>query len=197
MDKKKDLIISLRLKKGAGECLQNAQRLLEDAKILFYENGSYPSCFALIVLSMEEMAKASKLNDYCQRNEEMSKEEWEKFTDKKAHLNKLLWMQQKDMNWISEVTKLYEESLRKIASQVEWAKDVKEFHRKIASVLNNWKLSSLYVDYDFGKEKWKTPWATPLTNGVFMDENICLANIKRAEWWISKLTHEIRGVRTW
>lgn len=56
MNEKKDVIVSSRLKKGAEECLQNAERLLKDAKILFYEKGSYPTCFALIMLSMEEMA---------------------------------------------------------------------------------------------------------------------------------------------
>lgn len=123
----------------------------------------------------------------------MPKEEWKKFTkNKKAHINKLLWMEQKDTSWISEITKLYEENLRKMASQVEWAKDLEDFHRKIASVLHHWKLNSLYVEYDFDREKWNTPLATPLINEVFMDEIICRANILKAEWWISKLTYEIR-----
>lgn len=196
MSEKKDVIASKRLKKGAEECLQNAERLLKDAQILFYEKGSYPTCFALIMLSMEEMAKASKLSDYCQRNEDMPKEEWKKFTrSKKAHINKLLWMEQKDMSWISEITGLYEENLRKIASQVKWAKDLEDYHRKIASVLHYWKLDSLYVEYDFDKEKWNNPLSTPIIDGIFMDEIICQANMLKAEWWVSKLTYEIRGAQ--
>ena len=196
MNRKKDVIVSSRLRKGAEECLQNAERLLKDANILFYEEGSYPTCFALIILSIEEMAKASKLNDYYQRTENMPKEEWKKFTkDKKAHVNKLLWMEQKDTSWMSDISKLYEETLRKIASQVEWADDLEDFHRKIASVLHDWKLDSLYIEYDFDKEKWNTPLATPLVDEVFMDEITCRGNMLKAEWWLSKLTYEIRGAR--
>jgi len=192
--KKKDVIPLSELKQGAKACLQNAERLLNDAKILFKMKGSYPSCFALIMLSMEEMAKASKLNDYFQRNDDMPREEWKKFTrSKNAHVNKLLWMEQKDTSWISEVTKIYEENLRKIASRVEWAEDLEDFHRKIASVLHKWKLHSLYVDYDFNKGKWNTPSRIPLTNDFFIELNeiICQANITKAKFWISKLTYEI------
>ena len=110
MSENHEVIASSHLKEGAEECLQNAERLLRDAKILFYEKGSNNTCFALIVLSMEEMAKASKLNDWAQIDEDMSKREWEKFKYKESHVNKLFWMEQKDVVWLSEIAESYEDT---------------------------------------------------------------------------------------
>ena len=60
---KKEGISKYKLERIAVESLRNSLRLHFDS-ILLYKNESYPSCFHLSVLCMEEFSKAKWVNDY-------------------------------------------------------------------------------------------------------------------------------------
>jgi AbiV family abortive infection protein len=135
MNKNDEYIPVSDFKKGAEECLRNSERLLNDATALFYQNGSYTSCFVLTIFSIEEMAKASKLIDYhkkCDNNLPLT--EWNIFTRSGSHKRKLQWMYAKDVEWISEITPSYEKLLKEIASEVKWARDLEEYNQKMDSI---------------------------------------------------------------
>ena len=59
--------------------------------------------------------------------------------------------------------------------------------------MHNWKIGSLYVEYDFNKEKWINPVKKTVVGDVYIDDVICNASFLKAQWWLSKLVHEIRG----
>ena len=67
------------LLEGAFACLNNADRLLEDAGTLFYKSR-FLSCFLITQLALEELAKGFKLIEKHSKNKKLSKEEWKSLT---------------------------------------------------------------------------------------------------------------------
>ena len=63
MPAKKKGISKYKLARLAAESLKNSLRLHFDS-ILLFENGSYSTAFQLAVLSLEEFAKATRIEDY-------------------------------------------------------------------------------------------------------------------------------------
>ena len=66
------------LKEGVNLSKNSAERLLQDAQVLF-DRGKYVSSFLLSQLSLEEPAKAFKLIDKHLKGKTFSKKEWEDF----------------------------------------------------------------------------------------------------------------------
>ena len=93
------------LVKGARACLDNADRLIEDSEILFYEN-SFLSCFVLVQLALEELAKGFLLIKKQSRNKKFSKEDWKRLKEKsKAHKMKLTISEDALDQWTAEVVR--------------------------------------------------------------------------------------------
>jgi len=172
------------LKRGAKACLVNAKRLLEDAQLLLPKR-SYLSCFLLSQLSLEELAKGFALIEKHSKGETFSKQEWEDLTKKRyAHVNKLRYLQEVEDRWTEECIGnkniSYIETLGQIASKVSWASNLDEYREVISRVHYQWRLNSLYVGYDFGKNDWIEPSTHPIFNGVTIGFLNCRMNIIRA-----------------
>jgi len=171
------------LKEGAEACLNNAKRLLKDAQILF-EAKSYPSCFFLSQLSLEELAKGFMLIDKHLNKKVFTRKEWKSVTTRgRAHVKKLKYLQEVEDTWTDQVAKgMYLEILQKIVSKVDWANTLEEYREKLSeAVYKQWRLPSVYVDYDWERKTWIEPSKHPIFDGIFMDENICRYNVRRVE----------------
>jgi AbiV family abortive infection protein len=175
------------LREGAFMCLDNANRLLEDAETLFFKSR-YLSCFLLTQLALEELAKGFKLIEAHSKNREFSKEDWKNLTWKrKGHVNKLKYLQEVEDKWTAEVArglgpKLdYFQLLKKIASDLPWAGSVDKYRKKMSKARYDWRIKSLYVDYDWKNKRWLEPLKQPIFNGIFINEIICNADILKAK----------------
>jgi len=162
-------------------------RLLEDAETLWVSKG-YPSCFLLTQLALEELAKGFKLIQKHSKNKKFSKEEWENLTGKlKAHVNKLKYLQEVEDKWTTEITRGlrpeldYSQLLKRIVSKLPWAGSVDEYRKKMSQAHYNWRIKSLYVEYDWENRQWLEPLKQPIFNGIFIDEIICRAEISKAK----------------
>lgn len=175
-----------KLRDGAYACLNNAKRLLEDAQVLF-ERNSYLSCFLLSQLSLEELAKGFQLIEKQLKKEIFTREEWNSLTKyRNSHVKKLKYLQEVEDQWTEECIRgmmnlSYIELLRQIVSKVSWANNLDEYRAKISRAFYNFRLDSLYLDYDWEKKQWIEPANHPIFDGVFIDENICIFSIRRAE----------------
>jgi AbiV family abortive infection protein len=187
------------LRKGALVCLDNADRLLEDAETLFAQR-SYLSCFLLTQLASEELAKGFKLIEKYSKNKKFSKEEWEQLTSKpKAHVDKLKYLQEVEDKWMAEVTRGlgpeldYSRLLKKIAADIPWAGNVDKFRKKMSRAHYDWRIKSLYVDYDWTKKQWLEPLTQPIFNGIFIDGVICNADILKVKHLSSVLKSRLQN----
>jgi AbiV family abortive infection protein len=184
------------LEKGARACYDNASRLLQDAEFLFY-NRSYLSCFLLSELSLEEMSKGFRLLEKYSKKEEFLKDEWESLTGKgrNSHLNKLKYVMEADDKWLEEVVKSigtnYEELLKNLIKQFPWAKSVQDYRQRIAQEYYNFRIDTLYVDFDFGMNKWKEP----SKHNVVDDPGFYLQSLTRAKHILSVLGAELVKTR--
>jgi len=80
------------LETGSKICLNNSQRLLNDAETLFYEKKSYLSCFLLTQLCLEELSKGFLLIEKAKKKERLDLKEWQRFTKGNAHRIKLNYL---------------------------------------------------------------------------------------------------------
>ena len=133
------------LRGGAEACLSNSQRLLDDAITLF-EKESYPSCFMLTQLCLEELAKGFMLIEKEAKHEVFSRKEWEEITSKgKSHKKKLAYLQEIEDNWAEECLKGYDMSyigiLKEIVSDLPWAHSIEEFRIKMSEAYYKWRMN--------------------------------------------------------
>ena len=166
MKSEEDVIEFVKLPQGAEICLKNAERLLEDAKILFREDR-YPSGHVLAMLSHEEVAKAFFLLDFYERREDLRKKQWEKITKGRAHSRKLDLIQRKEIEWIDKV--LWEKT--------ELTENLSESLKRLARAEQIIKERLTYVDYSFSKHEWMNP-ETELASDKFN----CEMRIELSEW---------------
>ncbi len=158
------------LKEGAKICLSNSQRLLDDSKALFYGN-SYLTCFYLAQICLEELAKGFKLIEKEKKRESFTEEEWDKITRGKAHKRKLEYLQEIEDKWEEEC----------MGSEVLWDTNTpQEDKEKQAKSLYNWRMDSLYVNYDFDRCKWINPLVNPVFRGTPVYHTECVTLISRA-----------------
>lgn len=187
------------LREGASACLNNANRLLEDSKLLF-DKKSYQSCFLLSQLALEELAKGFKLIEKHQKSKQFSREEWNKLTRKgsKAHKNKLKYLKEVEDKWTAEITRElgkdlnYFQVLKKTVAKIPWAKNVDKYRDEIIKVAFHWRLKGVYVDYDWKRKRWFDPSKDPIFNGIFIDHIICFASILRANNLLGVLSAKLQ-----
>jgi AbiV family abortive infection protein len=76
-------------KEGADVCLENANRLLQDACLLF-EKERYITSSCLAILTIEEIGKGIELLELFRTQEDLSKSKWDKLSKGKAHVGKIM-----------------------------------------------------------------------------------------------------------
>lgn len=164
---------------GASACVANADRLISDAELLFY-NQSYLSSFFLSELAIEEMGKGFKLLEWISLRRKVPRKDWESLTKRSAHVNKLKIAQEADDEWLSNVTKglgiNYSELLKSILSKMPSAKNVDEYRDTRAKESFERRKSAMYVDYDFEREEWDNPLDLSISsNPNFSRQRLTLA----------------------
>jgi AbiV family abortive infection protein len=174
------------LLEGAFACLNNAERLLEDARTLFYKSR-FLSCFLITQLALEELAKGFKLIEKHSKNKKLSKGEWKSFTKSyKAHAYKLKYLQEIEDRWTAEIAgKIWNSDyfglLKKIAGNLPWAGSVDKYRKEMSKAHYNWRINCTYVGYDWVTNKWTEPSKQPVFDGIFIDEIICNSDLMKAE----------------
>lgn len=203
MEENEDIPVA-KLKVGVEECLRNAERLLTDAEKLYQRGGSRMTCFALAEFSIEELAKASMLNDYVVIERDMPQKEWKSMTaGRGAHKKKLHYLQQREVKAITFVVPKYENVVEKVARQSNYACTAL-FLNSLADGSLDLRLRAMYVDYKKGE--WRTP-LNPLIEGIKdiyigngrfgtgerleLNDMICDVEMNRARCLLSSLRSDI------
>jgi len=189
------------LLEGAFACLNNAERLLDDAKTLF-EKSRFLSCFLITQLSLEELAKGFKLIEKHSKSKKLAKEEWRNFTEsRKAHVYKLKYLQEVEDKWTAECAgKIFGDSdyfglLKNIARDLPWAGSVDKYRKEMSKAHYSWRIGCTYVDYDWVTKKWIEPSKQPVFDGIFIDEIICNSDIMKTENLMAVLRAKLIGAR--
>jgi AbiV family abortive infection protein len=154
------------LEEGINLSIENAERLIKDAEIL-YENNRYSSASYLSIVALEEEGKASILLSKLLEHTDISKKYWnEKIASGRSHRKKLIAVQETISNY---------GKLKMKAGEERW----KQVHlTDLAEIFLKHKDDSLYVDWDFETRKtqitgkWKSPLRDMLIEGFpLVDEN--------------------------
>ncbi len=143
------------LEEGAKLCKESAERLLQDAKLLF-DNCRFQSSYILSQLSLEEQAKAFRLFDKHSRGKSISKSEWMDFAY--CHEEKVRYIQTVidafDAYVVKRQTGIDFWQVLKKMYQGQGEKSLESYQRKVSRMLTKFRRARLYVDYDFEKDKW-------------------------------------------
>mgnify|MGYP001037012731 CR=1 FL=1 len=132
------------LNKGIELCIQNAKRLLEDARVLF-NNKRYEGSAFLGLTSMEEASKGLMLREYKRNGRELTKSQWKR-KGFLSHSIKLAESMKRRGEYHDKEHPIIKGTYSK-SSFVEWfAKE----HTKLREY-------SLYVCRDFSSSRWKSP----------------------------------------
>lgn len=134
--------------KGVTLSKENAERLIEDAKMLF-EAKKYSSAFYLAVQGIEEIGKALLFLRYKREQKKITKSQWEKV-------------------FMNHVTKLEEvqEAINKHATKTRFFEGFgkskkylpeEKVQKMIVGAIKLDKEKFAYVEYDFHRQKWLTP----------------------------------------
>jgi hypothetical protein len=98
----------------------------------------------------------------------------------RAHLVKLEYLYKVDDDWLANIAKGmglgYKEIEKGILANTK-ASDMEEYRKGVAKRYFNFRLESLYVDYDFDKKEW----VDPQKNSIINDPVICLQGLIRAK----------------
>jgi AbiV family abortive infection protein len=170
------------LMEGAEICLANSKRLLDDSKALFYGNSNL-TCFCLTQLCLEELAKGFKLLEKEKKREQFTEDEWKEITTKgKVHRKKLEYLQEVEDKWTKEC----------IGSRISWDTTTpKEDREKQAESLYNWRMTCLYVNYDFDERQWINPLVNPVFHGTPVYHTECITLISRAKTLLQVLASKL------
>ncbi len=149
-------------------CLENAEGLVEDAKVL-YNNGRFPRALAMCVLSFEEMGKIVQLTGALVNK---TPNEWERF-----------WKRFRD-----------HKSKRKIVASIEadmWGltDDERRDEQQTEEFVERMKLLCLYVDFVNGKKVY-----TPMGSFGTEIEKIASNAIRFAEGRLGMFAQIVRGL---
>lgn len=153
------------LDEGIKLSIENAERLIKDAKIL-YDNGCYSSASFLAIVALEEEGKASLLLKRLLVHKDIPKKQWDDRSEFKNHKRKLIAAQ--------EAISKYRKLRIKVGSK-RW----KQVHlTDLAKFFLEQKDDCLYVDWDFKTRRTQITgkWKSPLKDVVFgvfplIDEN--------------------------
>lgn len=141
---------------GATLCMENADRLLQDAWNLFYR-GKHSSSFMLSQLSIEEQAKAFILIEKHIRKEPLPENEWEKYTKGSAHSLKLQYIQKViddfEASTLASIGIDYNQILEK--RSISQGMNINEYRKRLSEDLKKYRFAIMYVEYDFKNMKWK------------------------------------------
>lgn len=134
--------------KGIMLSKENAERLIEDARMLF-EAKKYSSAFYLAVQGIEEIGKALLFLRYEREQKKITKSQWERVF--MNHVKKL-----------EEVQKAINKHCTKIRFSEGVGKSKKYYseekvQKMIVGALKLDKEKFAYVEYDFHRQKWFTP----------------------------------------
>ena len=151
------------LEEGIKFSIENAERLIKDAEIL-YKNGRYPSASYLSIVALEEEGKASMLLSRLLEHKDISKKNWEEKI--KDHRKKIIAVQKTISNY---------RKLRMKIGEERW----KQVHLTgLAEIFLKHKDDCFYVDWDFETrktqitDKWKSPLKDILIEGFpLVDES--------------------------
>lgn len=147
--------------KGIRLSKENAERLIEDAKMLF-ESKKYPSAFYLAVIGIEEIGKALLLLKYKKEQKEITKTQWKNVFC--FHQEKLRIVEKAITQHIRKTKAQYgfgENAMRGISEGEVSNIDVSNM---IVEGLKQDKDAFLYVGYDFSRSVWSTPLKPDLFN---------------------------------
>jgi len=131
----KESLTKEQLRQGHTECLQNAKRLIEDAKLLS-QHERYRAGYIILLLASEELGKAIWLRIGQTVNADKWQQWWRSYlshADKQAAAI-LAWAQANELE--------------------EYEKDWRSIHRKIdkaAARLTATREKAMYVDFEKGK----------------------------------------------
>lgn len=154
------------LLQGEKECLLNAQRLIDDAKLLGL-HGRYRAGYLMAHLACEEIGKSMWLRISRTSGEEMRNEWWNRFTnhpDKQA-ATLLAWAQ--------------------VHHPEEYKSDYKSFYKRINITTKNlfkFRNQATYVDFDIDKKEF-----VPVLHDAAMEKHF-LEELQFAELltkWVS------------
>jgi len=150
-------------REGADLCLENANRFLQDAFILF-ENERYVTASCLAIYAIEEVGKGMELLELFKTQKDLSESKWKKLTKGRAHIRKIKTGQKLAHQYLKEqLQKLYSiETKGYEQAQLPWAKYLQ------------WrKEQCLYVDLENNK------WTSPTTKLV--RSQVILASMELSE----------------
>ncbi len=136
---------SKRCREGAQLCLENTNRLLDDACILFH-NKRYITASILAIYSLEEIGKSIELLKLSKNGKDLSKSKWNKLTQWGAHKRKI-------RNGRKLALKDLEERLQ-MPGKVT-ANKFEQAHSILSSHYNEMKKQYLYVGLE--DNKWTSP----------------------------------------
>jgi len=179
--------------KGAELSKNNAERLLQDAKVLF-NNQKWNGSFVLSTLSLEEQAKAFKLINKYAKGKRFSKKEWKDFAI--SHNKKLAYIEKTvdrlDARKVREQTGIDFWGVLKKTYQNAGAKSLEDYRKRFSKELESFRVQTLYIDYDFKNKKW-------LENAQ-VSMGFCLNRKRTAEEllallnnWILKIEGDVRN----
>jgi AbiV family abortive infection protein len=117
-------------KDGADVCLENANRLLQDACLLF-EKERYIASSCLAILTIEEIGKGIELLGLFRTQEDLSKSKWEKLSKGKAHIRKIMagqelvheYLEKQFKNIRLMKAKIDEQAKLTLAKHYQWRKE--------------------------------------------------------------------------
>ena len=132
------------IQEGIKLCIENAKRLLDDSKLLF-DNKRYPASILMSIVSLEESAKAAKLQEYYHDGRDLTKSQWKR-EGFLSHAKKL----EKNMKLRGQAIDRKYPSVRGTYSSDSMAEWFSEEHTKLRE-------AALYVDRDFEASVWISP----------------------------------------
>lgn len=158
-----------KLREGYESAIENAERLLNDSKIL-YQHKCLASSIQLSLLSSEEAGKAFGIIAYMSQGKSITKKEWEDFRKFRGHWKKLFWA--------SEAAHMsFDKMLREAVvnnSSLERFLGIKPHEPTVKWKAEKLKQLMIYLDYDFKNNKWLRPgdswYATASSANGFISE---------------------------
>jgi AbiV family abortive infection protein len=170
-----------KLDEGITLCLTNAERLLNDARLL-HENGRHPSGIVLAMYSWEEVAKAWFILSCKEETKNITLNQWRR----KAALH--IWK-------LDNVQTLMNIHSSPIFPEDDWEVMLREqYGEKDHSVeLKETRERATYVDFDFQKGQWVSPESRNVFGGD--GEAYCTEVIRIAENCLSAVREEMQWTR--
>jgi len=174
-------IPSNKLDEGISLCLTNAERLLNDAKLL-HENGRYPSGIVLAIYSLEEAAKAWFILNCKQERENITLKQW----------REKVMLHVKKLDDVQALMGIHSSPIFDEEGWEMWLR--KQYGEKDHSVeLKEGREGATYVDFDFQEGRWVSPESRYVFGGD--SEADCAEAIRIADECLAAVEEEIQSAR--